>query len=268
MGADAFQIYRGLDLLTAKPAASLTGRVPHHLIGEVDPARAFDVAQYLELATARIAEIRSSGKPIIVCGGTGLYIRALIRGLSELPSADEELRATLNQVPLPELQERLRRLDPVAAASIDLQNPRRVIRAVEVCELTGQPFSSFRQEWQTPPSGVCGVFFTRDREDLNNRIDSRTLAMFADGVIEEVSTAEPLGSTACQAIGYREIVEMLAGRLKRKEAVAAIQQATRHYAKRQLTWFRREPSLEAINLSEAGDISLLCDRLSKAAAAR
>ena len=268
MGADAFQIYRGLDLLTAKPAASLTGRVPHHLIGEVDPARAFDVAQYLELATARIAEIRSSGKPIIVCGGTGLYIRALIRGLSELPSADEELRATLNQVPLPELQERLRRLDPVAAASIDLQNPRRVIRAVEVCELTGQPFSSFRQEWQTPPSGVCGVFFTRDREDLNNRIDSRTLAMFADGVIEEVSTAEPLGSTASQAIGYREIVEMLAGRLNRKEAVAAIQQATRQYAKRQLTWFRRESSLEAINLSEAGDISLLCDRLSRAAAAR
>jgi len=251
VGADAFQIYRELPILTAQPSAEMRARVPHHLVGEIAIAESFDVARYLRAATERIAEIHARGRMPIVTGGTGLYLRALTRGLADLPGADARLRADLESQPLAEWQRRLAELDPAGAAQIDLQNPRRVLRALEVCLLTGRPFSSFRAEWAGAPSGSRGVVLTLDRAALQARIDARTVAMFADGVIEEVRAATAAGPTASQALGWREIRAHLAGQTSRADCLAAIQLATRRYAKRQMTWFRRETELAMVDIGSS-----------------
>jgi tRNA dimethylallyltransferase len=265
VSADAFQIYEGLDLLTAKPGEELRRRVAHHLIGEVPATRRFDVAQFAALASARIAEICARGKVAIVCGGTGMYLRALMRGLADLPAADGQLRRRLEEQPIEELQRRLAELDPVAMAQIDLRNPRRVIRALEVCLLTGQPFSSFRDEWAATPGRGSGVVLLWERAELHRRIATRTAGMFAAGVEDEVRAISPLGPTANQAIGVHEIQELLAGRLKREECIRSIEQATRQYAKRQMTWFRRETALTPIELTSQTDLEALAADLAQRA---
>ena len=265
VGADAFQVYRGLDILTAKPSPQSLARVPHHLIGIVPLRQAFNVARYLEAAQAAIGDIRRRGRLPLVVGGTGLYLRALTRGLSDIPPASPELRAELASTPLPRLLERLQTLDPEAAAVIDTRNPRRVVRALEVCLATGKPFSSFRREWERQPH-FHGVLLERTREELYERIDRRTRAMFEQGVVEEVRaalTAGEVGPTAEQVIGWREITALLRGELTQAEAVAAIQQTTRRYAKRQLTWFHREPMLTPFSLSHASDLTPLIQRAEK-----
>ena len=248
IGADAYQIYRGIDLLSAKPSASQLSRVPHHLIGEVPLTEAFDVGKYRTLAEERIADVLSRGLLPIVCGGNGLYIRALTHGLSDVPSADPALRAELEKEPLPVLVGRLLALDP--ASSVDFQNPRRVLRALEVCLLSGRPFSSYRSEWESTPT-LHGVILTREREDLAARIAARTEAMFAEGVIAEVAAVGPLSLTAAQMLGLREIRAHLASELSRAACLAALALATRQYAKRQLTWFRRERGFQWLDLTTA-----------------
>jgi len=248
VSADAFQVYEGLDILTAKPSPELRARVPHHLIGEIPLTHSFDVAQFLDLASARIAEIRSRGRVPIVVGGTGLYIRALTHGLADLPSADAALREQLELQTTAELCAQLAERDPAADAQIDRQNRRRIIRALEVCLLTGQPFSSFRAQWQTA-TRAHGVVLQRDRAELHARIHERTEMMFAEGVEEEVRSAGSIGPTASQTLGWREIQALLAGQLAREDCIAAIQQATRQYAKRQMTWFRKESHLAPIDLT-------------------
>ena len=265
VGADAFQIYRGLDLLTAQPAANLRARVPHHLIGEIPVAQSFDVAQYLTAARRRIVEIHERGRVAIVSGGTGLYLRALTRGLADMPGVDAALRTRLESQPLADLQRQLAELDPAGAAQLDLQNPRRVRRAVEVCLLTGRPFSSFRAEWTAPPPGICGVVLTLERPALHARIERRSEAMFAAGVVEEVRATATTGPTASQTLGLREIRAHLAGQLSRTDCIAALQLATRRYAKRQMTWFRREPVLEVINLDGHMDLRQLAEKLAQKA---
>jgi len=253
VGADAFQVYRGLDLLTAKPSGEALSRVPHHLVGSVPLEESFDVGRYREEALVAIAAIRGRGRLPIVAGGTGLYFRALPRGPADLPAPSPELRAELNALPLAEALARLESVDPQAAAQVDRRNPRRVVRALEVCLSTGKPFSSFRHEWEHAPA-FHGVLLERSREELVSRIDLRTEALFAAGVVEEVRAAVEAGNvgpTACQAIGWREITALLRGECSRAEAVAAIAQATRRYAKRQVTWFRREPMFTPVGLTDA-----------------
>ena len=257
VSADAFQIYAGLDLLTAKPTAELRDRVPHHLIGEVPLSESWDVARWLDAARLRLAEIQARGRVAIVVGGTGLYVRALTRGLADLPPASPALRAELASQPPAELQRRLAELDPESTRHIDLRNPRRVIRALEVCLLTGRPFSSFREQWSATPSGWRGIVLICDRAELSERIDRRTEAMFAAGVVEEVRAAGEIGATAAQTLGLREIRAHLAGELTKGECIAAIQQATRRYAKRQRTWFRRETDFRTVNLSPLTDVPVL-----------
>ena len=250
VGADAFQIYSGLDVLSAKPSRELRARVPHHLIGEVPLNEPFDVAKYLALAAARIADIAARGRVPIVCGGNGLYIRALTHGLADIPPADAALRAELEKEPLPSLVARLRALDP--AAQVDEKNPRRVLRALEVCLLSGRPFSSHRTEWKAEPE-VRGIILTRPRAELHARIAARTEAMFAEGVIAEVAATTGLGPTASEMLGLREIRAHIAGTMPRTECITAIAQSTRQYAKRQLTWFRRERSYTWLDLAETPD---------------
>jgi tRNA dimethylallyltransferase len=266
IGADAFQIYQGLDILTAKPSPTLRTRVPHHLIGEIPLTQSFDVAQYLALAQARIAEIRARSRVPIVVGGTGMYLRALLRGLADLPVADAELRSQLEARPLADLQRQLTELDPEGVSRIDLKNPRRVIRALEVCLLTGRPFSSFREQWTGEASTPRGVVLTLDRETLHTRIEHRTQAMFDADVIDEVAQCGDLGPTASQVLGWREIRAHLRGEMSRAECIAAIAQATRQYAKRQMTWFRREESLEMLDLASTPPGALVSRLAAQAAA--
>lgn len=265
IGADAFQIYRGLDTLTAKPSPELRARVPHHLIGEIPLTQSFDVAQYLELAHARIAQVLARGHVPIIVGGTGMYLRALMRGLADLPEANAALRAELESRPLADLQKQLLELDPESATRLDLKNPRRVIRALEVCLLTGRPFSSFREQWSGEPTPAYGVVLTRERASLNARIDQRAAAMFTAGAIEEVRTCGEIGPTASQMLGLQEIRAHLRGELSREDGIAALAQATRQYAKRQMTWFRREPALEMIDIT-AMPANDLVERLAAQAA--
>jgi tRNA dimethylallyltransferase len=260
IGADAFQVYRGLDLLTAKPNRATLSRVPHHLIGEIPLTETFDVARYRALAIDRIYEITQRGRASIVVGGTGLYIRSLTHGLADLPPPNDSLRTNLAQQPLDELLARLEKLDPVAARQVDRQNPRRVIRALEVCLLSGRPFSSFRDQWKQSPE-VRAILLTRDREGLYSRIDQRTLAMFDAGVIDEVRAVRDISATASQAIGFREIRKLLGGTLTRAECIAQIQKQTRNYAKRQLTWFRKDQNFRAIKLSDDEPIEMALNRI-------
>jgi tRNA dimethylallyltransferase len=259
VSGDAFQIYRGLDLLTAKPDAAMFAKAPHHLIGTLSIHEEMSAEKFRRAASDTIDEIHSRGKLAIVVGGSGLYIKALTHGLSSLPAANERLRAKLNALSLEDLRSQLVYLDPETARKIDTKNRRRLVRALEICLTTGKRASERRTRW--PVAGVLdpgqpgspipatGVFVFRDREELCARINQRVEAMFKNGVIEEVRTAELMSVTASQMIGLREIREMLEGKMSIPQCVVAIQQATRRYAKRQLTWFRRQTSFEPLNLS-------------------
>jgi tRNA dimethylallyltransferase len=252
VSADAFQIYRGLDLLTAKPDAATLARVPHHLIGTISISEEMNAAKFRKLALQTISEIHSRGKLTIVVGGSGLYIKALTHGLSVMPSADPDLRAQLNELSLADLEKKLRRLDPKTA--VDLKNRRRVVRAIEICMLTGNRASDQRHWSRKETSAATGVFVFRERDDLYQRINQRVDRMFEAGVIEEVRAAGAMSDTASKMIGLREIRELLDGKMSILQCVAAIQQATRRYAKRQLTWFRRQTNFQSLNLSEINHV--------------
>ena len=254
IGADAFQVYKGLNVLTAKPSPEELQRVRHHLVDIVPPSESYDVAQYLSAATRCADEITSRGKLPIFVGGTGLYIRALTHGLSDLPKADAAIRAELDAATLEQLQKRYSALDPEGAKKIDLKNKRRLVRAIEVCLLTGKPFSSFREEWKAAPESVTGFFLTRDRDDLHERIGKRVEWMFCNGAVEEVRGTTDTGATASQAIGFKEIQLYLKGAINEGDCIEQIKQATRQYAKRQITWFKRETMFEAVNLSSIQDL--------------
>ena len=246
VSADAFQIYRGLDLLTAKPHALALARTPHHLIGTLSILEEMNVEKFRGLALQAISETRSRGKRTIVVGGSGLYIKALTHGLSVIPAADPDLRAHLNELSLADLQKKLRGLDPKTA--VDLKNRRRVVRAIEICLLSGKRASELRTDWENNTVRE-GVFVFRDRDDTHQRINKRVEEMFENGVIEEVRAAGAMSETASKMIGLREIRELLAGKMSMSQCVVAIQQATRRYAKRQLTWFRQQTNFQSLNLS-------------------
>jgi tRNA dimethylallyltransferase len=244
VGADAFQIYRGLDLLTAKPDPATLAKVPHHLIGVVPLSEEMNAEKY----RARAENIIKRDKPVIVVGGTGLYVKALTHGLATLPGANSKLREKLERTTSEELFRSLFTLDPAGAEKIDRQNRRRLIRAVEVCLLTGAPFSSQRIEWnQSLPEN--GLLLSRERIELYARINQRVEEMFAAGVVEEVRAMKDLGPTAEKTLGLREIRALLAGKISQTECIAKIQQFTRRYAKRQLTWFQRQTNFAPLNLS-------------------
>src|SRR5213080_2197390 len=256
VSADAFQIYRGLDLLTAKPDASTLGKAPHHLIGTMPLHQEMNAEKYRRAASRAVNEINSRSRLAIVVGGSGLYIKALTHGLAALPESDLKLREQLNTMSLDELRSRLAELDAEAAQRIDARNRRRLVRALEICLLTGKPASEVvdptgRGDPGRPGSTIpaTGVFVFRDREELYQRINQRVEAMFEHGVIEEVRAVGAIGATASQVIGLRQIRELLNGQMSLSQCIAEIQQATRRYAKRQLTWFRRQTNFLPLNLS-------------------
>ena len=250
VSADAFQIYRGLDLLTAKPKTETLAKALHHLIGTIPLSEEMNAEEFRRAATCTIDEISARGRLAIVVGGSGLYIKTLTHGLAPLPKSDPKLREKFNAMSLDELVSQLAELDPETARTIDLKNRRRVARALEICLLTGKPVSTQRERAAASDSeAATGVFVFRDRDDLYNRINQRVEAMFEDGVVDEVGAVGPTSATASQMIGLREIRQLLEGKMSILQCVAAIQQATRRYAKRQLTWFRRQTNFQPLNLS-------------------
>jgi tRNA dimethylallyltransferase len=249
VSADAFQIYRGFDLLTAKPDRSTLAKAPHHLIGIVPLTEEMNAEKFRRLALRAVDEINSLGTLAIVVGGSGLYIKTMTHGLAPLPESDPQLREKLNAMSLDDLRSQLVEVDPETARKIDLKNRRRVIRALEICSLAGKPVSAQLLCGASHSEVATGVFVFRDRQELYERINQRVEIMFGRGVIEEVRTFDEISQTASQMIGLREIRELLAGEKSLPQCIAEIQQATRRYAKRQLTWFRRQSNFLPLNLS-------------------
>lgn len=246
VNADAFQLYRGLETLTAAPSPTERDQAPHHLYGVLDPTASADAAHYRDLALPVIADIESRGKLPIVVGGSGLYIKFLTHGPSDLPSGDEALRRELEALPLDELNKRLAALDPETAATIDQKNPRYVVRALEICILSGQAVSVLRQSFTNDPPELRGLFLQWTPEELDLRIRERTRTMLNGGAIEEVAALPPEATAAEKAIGVSEIRALLDGALTREECEERLIISTRQYAKRQRTWFRREKWLTNI----------------------
>jgi tRNA dimethylallyltransferase len=245
LSVDSMQVYRGMDIGTAKPTAAEQARVPHHLIDVADPNELFTVAKFVELADTVIADAAKRRVPLIATGGTPLYYKALFEGLFDGPQADESLRASLALIPNEQLHERLSKIDPAAAARIHANDSRRMIRAIEVFELTGQPITSFQTDWDSAKLRHKAIFvgLQWDKESLNRRINARVKAMIAAGWVEEtrmlLQRFGELSQTAAEATGYRELIDHLAGRMRLDDAIEQIKIATRQLARRQMKWFRR-----------------------------
>ena len=237
VGADAFQIYAGLDLLSGKPSMDQLHQVRHHLIGELPLTASCDAHRYATLARKKIAELNQRSIVPLVVGGTGFYVEALEQELPELPAADPSLRNELEPLPTEALLQQLQKRDSVCWSRIDRSNRRRIIRALEVCIITGEPFSSFGRD-SSKKTAIARMALERPREELYERINSRVLEMFANGVVEEVAAVTTIGPTAEQIIGFRQIRSLLAGEIDEATCIHRVQQLTRNYAKRQMTWFR------------------------------
>lgn len=257
ISADSGQVYRGLDIGTAKPPEVGRKGILFHLIDILNPDQTFSAADFRKLAWEKIVEIQRRGKRPIVVGGTGLYLKILEEGIFEGPPANLEIRDRLERAiverGIEHLYRRLQEIDPVAAGKMDGYNRQRIVRALEVYELTGRPIS---EHWsRTRPTSQMGpvgqtnfikLGLTLPREELNRRIDGRVDGMIRKGWIEEAeSLLKKWGSEApaLRILGYRELAAYLQGSLTREQAVALIKTHTRQYAKRQLTWFKREPEI-------------------------
>lgn len=248
INADAFQIYRGLEILSAAPSPKEQSHCPHHLFGELPATAECDAASFARIAKAKIAEISARAIPLVV-GGSGLYLKAITHGLAPTPRGNAALRSELEAFTLEDLVERYRTLDPEGAAKTNLLNRRYVTRNLEICLLTGRPASQLKSEWAENEPEIRAVYLHREREETYARINRRTLTMFENGVIAEVATLGELSTTAERAIGLREIRAHLAGELDLPTCIATIQQMTRHYAKRQASWFKRESAFHRLEMS-------------------
>lgn len=253
VGADSLQVYRGMDIGTAKPTPAEQRLVPHHLIDVVDPDEPFDASRYCEMARRAIAGLNEKGKPVFVVGGSGLYIRALLGGLIDGPGADEPLRRSLKEeqrrLGVDALYARLRLRDPQAAERIDRRDAVRIIRALEVLELTGRSIVEHQRDhgFQQRPYRALKIGLTVERAELLARIDARAERMVADGFVAEVRRLLERGYhrdlKPMQSLGYRHMAAHLAGEGDLAAAIRLIKRDTRRYAKRQLTWFCRDPEI-------------------------
>ncbi len=257
ISVDSMQVYRGMDIGTAKPSAEERAQVPHHLIDVADLSQTFHAAEFVAQARTAVRSIQARGRVPIFCGGTGLYFKAYLHGLARAPSANEEVRAALLQRPLADLLDELKRDDPAAYERIDRTNRRRLVRALEVIRLTGKPFSEQQLPWdrEAEASGNKPLIFAleRDKEDLRRRIDARVESMFRDGLVDEVRRLLERGlaanKTAMQALGYRQVAESLLGGSRPEDTIPVIKVKTWQFAKRQVTWFRHQMQVEWIRVA-------------------
>jgi len=246
---DSMKVYRRMDIGTAKPSLQMRQQIPYHLIDIVEPSESFSVAAFLKAADQAVAEIEARGKTVIAVGGTALYIKALLFGLFEGPGTNPQIRQQLQrrrqEHGLEALYQQLQHVDPAAAARISRNDAKRIIRALEVYELTGRPISSFQTQFHAPTPRyhwtILGL--RRDKADASSRINRRVRRMIEAGLVEEVKSLlaeeKPLSEQARCAIGYAEIIEYLQGRIRLDKAIEKIKKNTRRLAKSQRTWFKR-----------------------------
>ena len=253
---DSMQIYRRMDIGTAKPTAEEMQGIPHHMIDIIEPDEAFSVGRFVELADPILRDILSRGKRVILAGGTGLYVDALIRGGDFAPTPStgcrEALEARAEAEGIEVLMEELRAIDPEALERSQ-GNPRRIIRALEVFQETGETITAHDLRTRSVPPKYTPLWIGLDfesRQELYDRIDLRVELMVKAGLLEEIreilGSGIPESATAMQAIGYKEFVGAMAGRDTLENAIAQVQQSSRRYAKRQLTWFRKNPNIHWI----------------------
>jgi len=255
INADSMQLYRGMDIGTAKQSLEEREGIEHHLLDVLDVTEDATVAWYQDKARSAIAEIHSRGKSAVIVGGTGLYIKAILDDLN-FPDTDPAVRERLNaeaeEFGVAQLFERLRLLDPAAAAAIDIQNVRRVIRALEVIEITGQPFTAnLPREGSSLYPDALQFGLVMDREKLTERIDRRVDLMWEKGLVAEVDALLVAGinqaTTARRALGYAQVIAMRAGEISEDQAKEETKRATRQYARRQETWFSRDARIKWIS---------------------
>ena len=266
ISVDSMQVYCGLNIGTAKPSSEEQAEVPHHLIDVAQLSEAFDAAQFVRLAKSASESISSRGRIPIFCGGTGLYFRALMEGLGNSPPSDELLRDELSLLPFESLVAELKIKDPKAAKQIDLKNPRRVLRAVEVIRLTGRPYSEQRIGWDKLKRAPENLFcINREVDVLNQRIHKRVDEMFSLGLIEETQILIKQGlrdnRNACQALGYRQVLDLLDGELSLESVVDKVKIKTRQFAKRQRSWFRNQMKCDLLDWPEDENVDSFCELL-------
>ena len=267
VSVDSMQVYRGMDIGTAKATPEELGQVRHHLIDVVEPSESFSAARFVELAGKAISQIKGRNKRVLAVGGTALYAKALAEGLFDGPGSNAQLRRELKDRAArlgPEaLHSELAQVDPEAANRIHPNDLRRIVRALEVFELTGEPISSLQQQFgRANPAYNCHhVCLRREREDLHGRINVRVKEMIRAGLVDEIRglISEPRGLSmqAGQALGYQEIIAHLAGKMDLEEAIEAIKINTRRFAKRQQTWFRRFPDVHWLDAEPDSDPDIL-----------
>ena len=268
---DSMAIYRLMDVGTAKPTAEQRAAVAHHMIDIVDPDEMFSTSRYHEMAHATIADIWSRGKEVLFVGGTALYLNAILRGLFQGPPADwdfrKEIEAELQEFGDEYLHQRLELIDPVSAHNLHPNDHRRIIRALEVFKVTGKPLSHLQMEFdQSTHQERCRVFALRHaRPILHQRIEQRVTTMFEKGLLDEVKLIrekfETLSRTAAQAVGYKEAMEHLDGRMSMEEAVERMRVRTRRFARHQETWFRGLTECRMVDLDTDFDLDQTVDRL-------
>ncbi len=252
VNADAYQLYQGVEIVSAAPGAAERALVGHHLYGCLGLDEECNAGRFSRLARPVLDSLSARGVRPLVVGGSGLYLKSLTHGLSDLP-ADPTLRAELEALADDELVARLRGLDPAGAEAVNLRNRRYVMRAVEISILSGRPMSEVKTAWAGGEQPEFdGVILERPRAELYRRIDARVGQMVDAGLLDEVrALPEHLSATAEKAIGIRQVREHLAGGCSLDDCLAEIRQASRRYAKRQLTWFRREAGFQRVCLGEA-----------------
>ncbi len=259
ISADSMQIYRGMDIGTAKPSHDERRRVKHHMIDIVEPSERYSAGRYIDDVMPIIRSLHSRGVIPLVVGGTGLYIRAMTRGIFDAPQSDPELRAYLRELEEASpgiLYGKLQELDPEKASLIKPGDLRRIIRALEVILKTGSPMSVLEREFTKPlPYEFIKIGLTRQRRELYRMIEERVDEMFRQGLVEEVKRLleRNPSETPLQAIGYKEVIAYLRGEQSLDETVHLVKRATKRYAKRQFTWFRKEPGIQWVDITGLRD---------------
>jgi len=271
VSADSMQIYRGLDIGTASPTPEDRARVAHHLIDIRYPWESYDAAAFVRDAQLAAQDIERRGKVAVIVGGTALYLKALLEGLFDGPPANAEVRERLHAVAArdgsAELHKMLSEVDPDAAARLHPNDELRIVRALEVFECTGQPISEQQRQFGRRRDGLDATFvcLARGLDDLDRRIDSRVDVMFEQGLVDETrrAVAHPsgLGRTPRQALGYRQVIDHLAGCAALVECVQSVKQATRRFARKQVNWFRHFAGMKTLDIGPREPSEAICGRL-------
>jgi tRNA dimethylallyltransferase len=256
LSADSRQLYKGMPIGTAAPTPDQLSRAKHYFVGILSPEEYYSASRYEEEAITLIEKLHKKHPVVVMVGGSMLYIDAVCRGIDEMPTIDDELRKDLQQLyrkeGLDPIRQQLKLLDPVFYRQVDLKNPKRVIHALEVCLMTGKPYSSLRTNLRKKrPFRIVKIGFTRERQELYDRINARVDDMIDNGLIEEAQRLYPLRHlNSLNTVGYKELFDYFDGKYDLNTAIEKIKQHSRNYARKQLSWFKRDKEIHWINLSD------------------